>query len=60
MIFIASTGQADQPRRAELEKLGVTNFLGKPYSAHLLLMTLRDALQGRRLARDSFSGKSTE
>jgi two-component system, cell cycle sensor histidine kinase and response regulator CckA len=45
MIFIASTGQAHQPRRAELEKLGVTNFLSKPYSTDELLMTLRGALQ---------------
>jgi two-component system cell cycle sensor histidine kinase/response regulator CckA len=43
--FIASTGQSDQPRRAELEKLGVTNFLHKPYDTGELLMTLRNALQ---------------
>lgn len=48
VIFIASTGQADQPRRAELQKLGVTSFLSKPYNADALLTTLRGALQDFR------------
>src|SRR4030095_8292915 len=31
MTFIVSTGQDDEPRSAELQELGVVNFLTKPY-----------------------------
>jgi CheY-like chemotaxis protein len=46
MIFIASTGQGDEPRLAELQQLGVTNFLTKPYDTEKLLTVLRDILLG--------------
>ncbi|SRR5712691_1473170 len=46
MVFIASTGQSDEPRRAEIQELGVTNFLTKPYDVKDLLKTVHDALGG--------------
>jgi PAS domain S-box-containing protein len=42
MIFIASTGEEN--RIAELQSLGVTDFLIKPYDTQQLLNTLHDAL----------------
>ena len=42
--FIASTGESQHVYAQELEKLGVTNLLTKPYDAHKLLETLRQAL----------------
>ena len=48
MIFIASTGQEDEPRSKEIRELGVTNFLTKPYDVPKLLRAVRDAL-GRRV-----------
>jgi PAS domain S-box-containing protein len=47
MLFIASTGQGADTRVAELESLGVGNFLTKPYDTAKLLKTLRDALSVR-------------
>jgi len=46
--IIASTGQGDQPNIvAELQSLGVKNFLTKPYNTEKLLATVQDTLQGR-------------
>jgi DNA-binding NtrC family response regulator len=53
MVFIASTGQRDQARLKELVKLGITNFLTKPYDIPELLGTVRDALEGRASSRTS-------
>ena len=42
--FIASTGQSQNVHAQELEKLGVTNLLTKPYDTQKLLEALRQAL----------------
>ena len=47
MVFIASTGQGEETRVAELESLGVKNFLTKPYDTAKLLETLRDTLSAQ-------------
>jgi two-component system cell cycle sensor histidine kinase/response regulator CckA len=44
LVFVASTGQGDEPRLPELHELGVRNFLPKPYGTSQLLKTLHDAL----------------
>jgi two-component system, cell cycle sensor histidine kinase and response regulator CckA len=44
MIFIGSTGQEDEPRLAELQELGVVNFLSKPYDTRKLLTVLESAV----------------
>jgi PAS domain S-box-containing protein len=44
LAFIAATGQGEHVRDSELQSLGVTNLLHKPYDTHELLKTLRDAL----------------
>jgi two-component system, cell cycle sensor histidine kinase and response regulator CckA len=44
MIFIGSTGQEDEPRLAELQGLGVMNFLSKPYDTRKLLTVLESAV----------------
>lgn len=46
-ILVASTGQGDLADVAELQALGVVNFLTKPYDSPKLLETLRDALEGK-------------
>jgi two-component system cell cycle sensor histidine kinase/response regulator CckA len=46
MIFIASTGQGEETRVAELQSLNVGNFLTKPYDTARLLKILRDTLNG--------------
>jgi two-component system cell cycle sensor histidine kinase/response regulator CckA len=46
--FIASTGQSQHVHAQELEKLGVTNLLTKPYDTQRLLETLRQALSELR------------
>jgi PAS domain S-box-containing protein len=43
-IFIGSTGQEDEPRLAELQELGVANFLSKPYDTRKLLTVLERAV----------------
>ena len=48
MVFIASTGQGEANRVSELQALGVSNFLGKPYDAHTLLKTVGDTLSSAR------------
>ena len=49
--IIASTGQGDQPGVDELEALGVTNFLTKPYNTEKLLVTVHETLRaGAQLA----------
>jgi PAS domain S-box-containing protein len=48
MSFIASTGQRDEARVSELQALGVSNFLGKPYDTQSLLKKVHDALSGAR------------
>ncbi len=40
IVFIASTGQGEEPRVTELQELGVTNFLAKPYDSGKLLSTM--------------------
>jgi PAS domain S-box-containing protein len=42
---IASTGQGDEARVAELRDLGVTNFLSKPYDTGKLLTTIKAAME---------------
>jgi two-component system cell cycle sensor histidine kinase/response regulator CckA len=42
--FIASTGQGEETRAAELQSLGVTNFLTKPYDTQKLLECVHHAL----------------
>ena len=42
--FIASTGQGEETRAAELQSLGVTNFLTKPYDTEKLLKAVHEAL----------------
>jgi PAS domain S-box-containing protein len=44
MPFIASTGQSEHVRAQQLEALGVTYLLSKPYDTQKLLRTLRSAL----------------
>jgi PAS domain S-box-containing protein len=44
MVFIASTGQDEENRVSELQALGVSNFLGKPYDTQTLLTKVRDTL----------------
>jgi len=44
MTFIGSTGQEDEPRLAELQELGVMNFLSKPYDTRKLLTELESAV----------------
>jgi len=44
--IIASTGQADESRRAELEGLGVKAFLIKPYVADKLLTAIHGTIHG--------------
>jgi two-component system, response regulator YesN len=46
--FIASTGQSQHVHAQELQKLGVTNLLTKPYDSQKLLETLRQALSANR------------
>ena len=46
MVFITSTGQSDELRLGELQKLGVRNFLTKPYDASNLIRAVREALEG--------------
>jgi CheY-like chemotaxis protein len=45
MALIASTGQGEYANIAELQPLGVVNFLTKPYDTEKLLMTLRSAME---------------
>jgi DNA-binding NtrC family response regulator len=47
MVFIASTGQPDEAGVKQLEELGVTIFLTKPYDVPKLLRAIRDALEVR-------------
>ena len=42
--FIASSGQGEHVYREQLEKLGVTNLLSKPYDTQKLLEAIRNAL----------------
>jgi signal transduction histidine kinase len=58
MIFIASTGQDGQPRLAELQELGVMNFLSKPYDTTKLLTVLKEAISNQvaPLSKKAISG----
>jgi PAS domain S-box-containing protein len=47
LSIVASTGQGEQASVAELQSLGVKNFLTKPYNTERLLATLDDTLHGR-------------
>ena len=47
LSIVASTGQSEQAGVAELQSLGVKNFLSKPYNTERLLTTLDDTLHGR-------------
>ena len=44
--IVASTGEAEASKFAQLRELGVTHFLSKPYRIDYLLATLREALDG--------------
>jgi CheY-like chemotaxis protein len=44
LSIVASTGQGEQAGVAELQSLGVKNFLTKPYDVPKLLRTVHDAL----------------
>ena len=43
-LFIASTGQGEETRVPELQRLDVTNFLTKPYDTERLLKVLHATL----------------
>jgi two-component system cell cycle sensor histidine kinase/response regulator CckA len=45
LSIVASTGQGEQVGVAELQSLGVKNFLTKPYDVPKLLRTVHDALE---------------
>jgi PAS domain S-box-containing protein len=45
LSIVASTGQGEQAGVAELQSLGVKNFLTKPYDVPKLLRTVHDALE---------------
>ena len=47
LSIVASTGQDEQTSMAELQSLGVKNFLAKPYDSERLLATVNDTLHGR-------------
>jgi CheY-like chemotaxis protein len=47
LTFIASTGQGEETRPAELRSLGVKNVLTKPYDTQKLLESLHQALNPR-------------
>jgi two-component system, cell cycle sensor histidine kinase and response regulator CckA len=47
LSIVASTGQGEQAGVAELQSLGVRNFLTKPYNTERLLATLDDTLYAR-------------
>jgi PAS domain S-box-containing protein len=47
LSIVASTGQGEQAGVAELQSLGVRNFLTKPYNTERLLATLDDTLHAR-------------
>ncbi len=44
MVFVGSTGQGHAPSVADLQELGVTNLLTKPYDTEKLLVTVRETL----------------
>ncbi len=48
LSFIASTGQGEQTRLSELQSLGVSHFLSKPYDSQKLLQTMHDALAEKK------------
>jgi CheY-like chemotaxis protein len=47
LSIVASSGKGEQAGVAELQSLGVKNFLTKPYNTERLLATLDDTLHGR-------------
>ena len=48
LSIVASTGQGEQAAVAELQSLGVNNFLTKPYNTERLLATVDDTIHGRK------------
>ena len=58
--ILASTGQGEQGRMAELQSLSVNNFLAKPYNTEKLLLGLRNALEGRVGDSSPISGKTLD
>jgi PAS domain S-box-containing protein len=58
--ILASTGQGEQGRMAELQSLSVNNFLTKPYNTEKLLLGLRNALEGRVGDSPPISGKTLD
>jgi two-component system, cell cycle sensor histidine kinase and response regulator CckA len=44
-LFVATTGQGEETHVAELETLGVSDFLTKPYDTEKLLTTLQTAME---------------
>jgi PAS domain S-box-containing protein len=57
--IIASTGQTEESRQAELNNLGVSSFLKKPYKAELLLRAVHSALYDRPVSSHSRDGVAT-
>jgi CheY-like chemotaxis protein len=47
IVFVATSGQGEEPRLPELESLQVKNFLTKPYGTKRFLQTIQDALAGK-------------
>ncbi len=43
--IVAVTGQIDHPAVRDLQRLNISRFLAKPYSADTLLRSIRDALE---------------
>jgi two-component system cell cycle sensor histidine kinase/response regulator CckA len=50
LAIVASTGQGEQAGVAELQSLGVKNFLTKPYDTQQLLATIHDSLQEKAVS----------
>jgi two-component system, cell cycle sensor histidine kinase and response regulator CckA len=59
MALIASTGQGEYANIAELQPLGVVNFLTKPYDTEKLLMTLRSAMETQSAVSEQSSPRAT-
>ena len=59
MALIASTGQGEHTNVAELQPLGVVNFLTKPYDTQKLLMTLKCAMETQSALSEQSSARAT-
>ena len=59
MALIASTGQGEYANIAELQPLGVVNFLTKPYDTEKLLITLKSAMETQSAVSEQSSPLAT-